>query len=334
MRTFDLGVRRAGLAACASLSLAMAVWGAANMDIQLVPVSLKNTADINRVQLIDGDIVQLAASTSEGELSLVNLSTGSEAVHPLPLFPGAAWDARLAPGGVAAVYTFAGSAFCAIMSKSTAQPKAIPVNPDGFAIYLNPHYVKGAAGDVPITAIRVGSSDTEVKWLLQDPKTHLTSTRTIGRPALAIPDARLQQDEKGYWLFTLAYAAAGDKAAPRSIQGAKVRPTVLFAERLDAGLVDQGHPVAVFADLPVYEFDAAPAAGGEVAIFATTPLGAIFFRGALRAAPLPPDAWKQFRFAAPLSSPSILVHNGTAYLAAIQSQGEPAERILQGRINP
>jgi hypothetical protein len=88
----------------------------------------------------------------------------------------------------------------------------------------------------------------------------------------------------------------------------------------------------VFANRPVYEFDVQPAADGEVAIIATTPAGAIYARGRLADTPLAADRWKETPFAAPLSSPSLLVSNGAAHVAALERAGEPNARILRGRV--
>jgi hypothetical protein len=107
----------------------------------------------------------------------------------------------------------------------------------------------------------------------------------------------------------------------------------LFAVRLDRELTPAAPgatPVRVLGAPPIYELDVAPAAApGEVAIFATTLGGAILGAGALAHGALPAGAWHETAFAHPLSSPSIVVQHGVTHVAAIESVGQPAARVLR-----
>jgi hypothetical protein len=281
------------------------------MDIKLLPLTLDDAASVTGVQLFNGSGVHLLAA-SGGELSVIPEGPGNaERVPAMQLGGGHAWDGRQLDGGplggtfFTAVYVQAGSATSSIMSKTAKARSGIRLHQETFAVYVQPHYVKGKITTLPVTAIHLKGGRAQVVLFSYDPAAGAPTERPAGEPAALMTDARLLQDATGYWMFTLAPAES--EAAPRETGTATRVAGLLHAVRLDAELKPHGASFLIFGDHPVYEFDIEGAPGNQVALFATTPAGAIYARAALKDGPLPADAWKETRFARPLSSPSYVV---------------------------
>jgi hypothetical protein len=303
-----------------------------NMNIDLQPVPVPSAASLNGVQLLDGKGVELLAG-SGGTLSLIpegQSEAQARATLRLGGLPGKTWDALLDGGALHAVYTEPGSAVCWIMSQRSEVEGATRLHSETFAVYLQPHYVKGAvSADAPVTAIRHQAGKAQVVYFPRSDRE--TVALRVGEPAASITDSRLLRDSNGYWLFTLARAPGA--ATPRQTPSGRRTGGILHAIRLGKDLKSVGvAAIPILGAQPVYEFDVDRAPDGQTAIFATTQRGAIYASGALSDSPLPPEAWKETVFERPLSSPSLLLRNGVAYCAAIENMRKPDARVLRGRI--
>ncbi len=336
MRRLSCGSRAGAILAAGPFFLGVILWSGTNMNIKLLPLPLDDAASVTRVQLFIGSGVQLLAA-SGGELSVITEGPGhADRVPAMQLGGGQAWDARRLDGGplggtfFTAVYVQAGSATSSIMSKTAKARSGTRLHEEAFAVYVQPHYVKGRITTLPVTAIHLKDGRAQAVLFSYDPQSGAPTMRPAGDPAPLMTDARLLADATGYWMFTLVPAES--EAAPRETGTATRAPGLLHAVRLDAHLKPHGDAFPVFGDHPVYEFDIDAAPENQAAIFATTPAGAIYAQSALNDAPLPADAWKETRFARPLSSPSLLIHDGIPQLAAIEQPAEPEARILRGRV--
>ncbi len=304
------------------------------MNIKLLPLPLDDVS-VTSVQLFEGIGVQLLVASKDG-LSVITQGKPTPEIIPTMKLggSGATWEARrLEDGSFTAVYTQPGSAVCWVMSKRSGESEGIRLHTEAFAVYLQPHYVKGPVSESRVTAIQHKGGLAQVVLFTRDPSTRLASTVRIGGTAESIMDARLLQDSAGYWLFLLA-AAPGEagSADPRVTATGSRMAGLLHAVRLDGKLNPIRNSIQVLSGRPIYEFDIEPAPDDQIAIFATTPAGAIYARGALKDIPLKEGAWKESLFAQPLSSPSLLLRKGIAYFAAVEGVKTPNARVLRGQI--
>ena len=335
MKDSDCRVLLASIVTSAMFVFVIALWaGTNNMDIKLLPVPLDGAASVGGVRLFDREGVKLLVSSPEG-LSVID--GGASKAHLVPameLDSSGGWDARWTQGGFATVYTQPGSAVSWVMSRNSGAPVATRINDEAFANYSQPRFAKGLLVGLPITAIYNKNGLSQVVLFSRDPQTRESSTSKLGKPMAAIMDARLLRDSTGYWLFTLAHVphSSNPSDVVTTVSGA-TNAAVLLAQRLDQELKLLGEVIRVFGDHPVHEFDVDAAPNGEVVIFATTPAGAIYGRGTLTGGPLPAKAWKETLFKFRLASPSLLLHDGSAYLAAVEKPGEPDTRVLRGQID-
>lgn len=124
------------------------------MTIKLQPVAFEKPATVTGVRLLNGAHVQTLAG-SQGSLMWVSGDqAGSEAKALKVGGPGSTWDADPGEdGNLAAVYTQPGSAVSWIMLRETGEAKGTRLNDDAFAVYVWPHFVKGAK--LQVTAIRL-----------------------------------------------------------------------------------------------------------------------------------------------------------------------------------
>ncbi len=303
---------------------------AMTMTIHLEPVPLADAPAVSGVRLLDRAGIPLLLGAA-GKL-FVPSESGKWPELNLGGLPGAAWDARLAAdGSLAAVYTKPGSAFCWIMSRKSGAETALRLHEETFVVYVQPHFVKGLAAGLSVSAILHKNDRAQV--MLFRSAERQTEPRPLGVPANFLSDARVLRDADGYWLFTqtrITGAAAG--AGPRDTSSGTEMPGILHAHRFDKDLKPVGQPIPILGAQAVYEFDVEPAPDGKVAIFATTPAGAVYALSALSDSPFPHDAWKETAFKMPLSSPSLLLHDGIAHCAAVESLETKEARVLRGRI--
>ncbi len=290
-----------------------------DMNIKLQPLNLESAAPFEAVQLIERDGVQLLV-VSGGTLSLLD-PQGKHLVQEMAVQSGGGWDARWVAGNVATVYTQPGSAVSSIMFRDSGEPKGTRVNPEAFAVYVQPRFVRGNVDGFPLTAVRQEDSDAHVVLFLRNPQTGDTLTHAVGSPMRTIFDARLFHNSDGYTLFV--------SGPPPDLGGSA---GVLFAQRLKNDLSPGGPSIRILGNHPMHEFDAAQFPNGEFAIFATTPAGFLYARGALGQTPLPRDSWIETKWKAPLSSPSLLIHDGSVNIAAIEDAGKLESHVLQGRL--
>ena len=329
MKTTTARTRPAMVVALALFLSACAGVAAADMDLSLAAVPVNDAAAVTAVQLLQGERTELLAATA-GQVSLVATADGQARLNPtMSLDSSSTWEIRRFDDGLTVLYTEAGSATSWVMSKSSTLPRGARIHEDTFVVYLQPHFVRGPGSPSGMTAIRHRDGISQVMHFSYDAANRQNVVREIGRPATTILDARLLRDAAGYWLFTLLHAP-DEATAP--VRGARLA-TILTAERLDDALNARGDAIRVFGSRPVYEFDVQAAADGEIAVLATTPAGAIVGRGRLTDMPLPADQWKETPFAAPLSSPSLLISDGSTHAAALERAGEPAARLLRGRVD-
>lgn len=300
-------------------------WFGTNMTIKLQPVAFEKPASVTGVRLLNGANVQTLAG-SQGNLMWVGGDQADSAAKALRVGgPGSTWDAHLGEdGNLAAVYTQPGSAVSWIMLRKTGEAKGTRLNADAFAVYVRPHFVKGPK--LQVTSIRLADGKAQVMMLSP-------SSAPVGEEQGSITDARLLAGADGYWLFTLSRVpGVGGDAAPRETVSGKQMPGILHVTRLGEDLKLLGKPVPVFGLRPVYEFDVDAAPDHEVAVLATTPAGLIYARSALKETPVPEKLVTETPFEHPLSSPSLVVHDGKLICAVIENIGTPEARILKGQI--
>lgn len=308
-------------AGCSFLLAALASsWVNTDMNFNLLPVPLEAAAPIDGVELFERDGVQMMV-VSGGTLSV--LDTQRARLTPeMELDSSGGWDARWVEGGFATVFTQPGSAVSWIMSRNSGAPVATRVNPEAFAVYLQPRFVRGAVEGVPLTAVKQENGSSHVLLFSRDPRTRALLTRSLGDSFPAILDARLLRDGDGYTLFTLAQ--------PPDLGGSA---GVLTAQRFDAHLNAQGAAERVLGNRPLHEFSIAQASNGEFAIFATTPAGFAYARIKLGRTPLPRPSWIETAHDGTLSSPTLLIHNGSVFIAVVENAREPGARVLRGHIS-
>jgi hypothetical protein len=301
------------------------VWIGTNMTIKLQPVAFEKPASVTGVRLLNGAHVQTLAG-SQGSLMWVGGDQADAATKVLQVGgPGSTWDAHLGEdGNLTAVYTQPGSAVSWIMLRKMEEAKGTRLNADAFAVYVRPHFVKGPK--LQVTAIRLADGKAQVMMLSP-------SSAPVGEEQGSITDARLLVVADGYWLFTLSRVpGVGGDAAPRETVSGKQMPGILQVTQLGEDLKPLGKPVPVFGPRPVYEFDVDVAPDHEVAVLATTPSGLIYARSALKETPVPEKLITETPFDHPLSSPSLVVHDGKPICAVIENLGTPEARILKGQV--
>lgn len=302
------------------------------MTIKLQPAVFDKPADVTGVQLLSGTGVQLLASF-EGTPQLMGEDKSVDSTKALQVggMPGMTWDARRAEdGSIATVYSEPGSAVSWIKLRKTAGGGAIRLNPESFALYVHPHFVKGPKFQV--TAIHLVDDRAQVV-LFSPGSMKVPLSSPIGDQERSITDARLLAGTDGYWLFTLSRVpGVGGDAEPRETVSGSGMPEILHMTQLSEDLKPLGKPVPVLGVRPVYEFDVDVTPDHEVAVLATTPAGLIYARSALKEAPIPEKLITETPFEHPLSSPSLVVHDGKPLCAVIENIGTPAARILKGQI--
>jgi hypothetical protein len=309
------------------------LWSATKMNIEFHPLPFADPRSVDAVQLVKGTGAPLLVG-SNGNLLLIPESQGSpqEPAMQLGALPGMTWDAhRDGHGALSVVYTEPGSAACWVMSKKFGAQNETRLHSETFVVYLQPHFVKGPVEGLPVTAIL---NEEGVEHMMLFPLSDKTNTpRAAGAPGKSIMDARLLGDSTGYWLFTLSRATGESASAgPRTTPSGSRMPGLLTVMRLNHDMQAAAKEIHILGAQPIYEFDVDAAAGDHVAILATTPGGAIYAMAAIKDLPLPADVWKETKWPAPLSSPSLLVTGGISHCAVVEHLGTGHARVLRGSI--
>ncbi len=280
------------------------------MKIELRAVSIDRPSAVTAVQLVDSSGAPLVVARGV-DLALADgtpvmaLEGGSRA---------SAWEVRaLAGGDWRAVYIQPGSAVAPLVAKSSPTAEPARMGMGAFVVFSRPHYVRGQASGRTVTAIQLHEGRSLVTAFAPETATVALPIKLLGDYRQAIADARLVQDATGYWLFVL----------PRPPEN------TLESVRLDPDLNVVPGGGSVFGGYGALEFDAAPLDGG-VAVFATTPAGAMFGAGPLVKGTLPAGAWHHTPFEHPLHSPTVVATGGAVHLAAIERVGDPGARVLRG----
>ncbi len=308
------------------------------MDIKLQELLLGNTATLTRIQLFEQSGLRMLAA-SDQNVSIIDNLGGQAKMRPIfqisSDIQSPAWEAQpLADNSFSWVYTQVGSAVSWIMSRSSSEAQGSRLHSKAFAVYTEPHYVKGDASGATVTAILHEEGLAQVELFTRHAPTGFVPSQPLDQPRAFLTDARLLRDSSGYWLFLLmpVAGAIADPQAREIGRGTRL-PGFLHAIRLDQELKSSGSLICVFSDWPVYEFDVTQSTNQRVAVFATTPAGAIFALGTLGDGPMPNDAWKETRFTSTLASPSLLIHDATAHLAAIQGLGGANATVVYGSLS-
>ena len=302
------------------------------MDIKLQPLEIEDAASLTRVQLVDQSGLHLLAASGHHVSILGNLRgpiDSKPAFEVTSGFEQSKWEAQALPvgGHFSWIYTKAGSAINLLMARTTGEAEGTRVHKEPFAVYVEPHYVRGQRSEGLVTAIRL--EDGQARVVLFDRRTvaGAAPSREAGHGRIAITDAQLLRDSSGFWLLLLV--PANDSATnpqPRKTGTGTRMPGLVEATRLDRTLKVLGSPIRLFGGLPVYEFDAALASDQRVVIFATTAAGMVAASGV----PTHELLFKETPVQPALASPALLVEQDSAHMAAISDLGGNRATVVYG----
>jgi len=326
------GIRSIGLAA-ALATLTILVGARTTMDIKLQPLAVNSAASLTRVQLVSQSGLHLLAASRNQVVMLSNLSGPIDSRPAFQVTSGieiSTWEAQgIAGGKFSWIYTEAGSAVNWVMTRATGE-EGTRVHSEGCAVYTAPHYVRGQRSEGLITAIHHDGGRARVKLFDRRSPKEFAPSRPVDEERTAITDARLLRDSSGFWLLLLLPAdGAVTNPQPRKTGTGTRMPGMAEAIRLDPKLKATGLPIRLFGGLPVYEFDAATAGDQRIVIFATTAAGAVAAVGVS-----PSElVFKETPIQPALASPTLLVEEQTAHLAAIADLGGNRAAVVYGSIH-
>lgn len=326
------GGRSLGLAA--ALATLTTLFGArTTMDIKLQPLMIKDAASLTRVQLVKQSGLHLLAASGHRVSILGNLDgpiDSRPAFEVTSGFETSTWEAQgLAGGNFSWVYTEAGSAVNWLMTRATGEAKGMRLHSEPFAVYTEPHYVRGQGSEGLITAIHHEGGRARVLLFEKRSATGFAPSWPLDQGRTGITDARLLRDSSGFWLFLLLPPnGAMANPQPRKTGMGTRTAGLVEAIRLDQTLKASGSPIRLFGGLPVYEFDAALASDQRVVIFASTAAGAVAAVG-VSASELD---FEEIPVQPALASPTLLVEQETAHMAAILDLGGNRAAVVYGSI--
>jgi hypothetical protein len=311
-----------------------------HMAVEFRALSLGNSAAVTSLQLVEANRASLLYSTSSGplksHLSAAHLNSSPLQIEPLgslsrlPEQP--AWDAAAAEGGAFSVVTTqSGSAICALSIRNTRRGESSKVNRrDGLGVFGSPHFVKGDSG--PISSVAQVDGETEIVLFPLEAdggygKYRKLETRIDG----VVEDARLVRSGKDVLLFAKVMAIGSSMSARREASGEVIYPGVLHYVSLDGNLHSADLPSLPLGRQLILDFDVC-AWGDGIAVFAATPKGYLLATGKLIDGVFASGSWMDQPYPSPLGSPTILAAGSKLYLAALESIGTPAARVVVGEL--
>lgn len=310
------------------------------MNIRLSNLEVSEAVGITGVRLVHrsgkvqvilarGGQLSEASVPAAGRIRSLDFTSAGE------IDSGSSWDAKpfeSTVGELALVYIRAESAVSWAMFHTPKLSVDSRIHMETFAVYNHPRFVRGQGPNQwSVTAVKYADG-LSIPTIFSRGALGPSAPRVKEAVSThdAVLDARLVQIQDGFWLFLLINESGQtENPAMRDMPSGRRTTAVLRALHLNAALEQTGEPTAVFGATPIYEFDADSAPEGRLAIFATTQGGAIFANDALQTGK-PIRDWSAEKFGKPLVSPSVLVHDGEAHIAAIAGMNTPDASVVYG----
>lgn len=311
-----------------------------HMAVEFHALSLGDSRAVTSLKLVESNGVVLLYATHSGplgsDLSAARLNVSpvrSEPLGALSALPEKpAWDAAAAKAGsFSVVTTEAGSAISALSIRNTREEESSRVNRhDGFGVFGAPHFVKGDTG--PISSVALAGGKTQMVLFPLEPdggygKFRILETKIEG----VVQDARLVRSGKDFMLFAKVMSIGSSMSARREASGKVIYPGVLHYVSLDGTFHSANLPSLPLGGQLIIDFDVC-AWGDGIAVFAATPKGYVLATGKLINGVFATGSWAEQPHSSSLGSPSIVAAGSKLYLAAIESAGTLAARVVVGEL--
>lgn len=311
-----------------------------HMAVEFHALPLGDSRAVTSLRLVEANGALLLYSTRSGplgsDLSAARLSAGpvrSEPLGSLNALPEQpSWDAAAAAAGsFSVVTTEAGSAISALSIRNTRAEESSKVNRhDGFGVFGAPHFVKGDPGPISSVALADGKTRIVLFPLEADGgygKFRNLETKIEG----VVQDARLVRSGKDFLLFAKVMAVGASMSARREASGKVIYPGVLQYVPLGGDFHATHQPSLPLGGQLIIDFDVC-AWGDGIAVFAATPKGYVLATGKLIDGVFAAGSWAEQPHPGPLGSPSILAAGSRLHLAALESIGTPAARVVTAEL--
>jgi hypothetical protein len=343
------GVRWAKCAAPALLLAAASCTGnnmtEDKIELKFAPLSVEGAGAAKSIRMVkSGDRTALAM--------LADSAGGGTAVYVFPLGPSGAgragfsfalespfgipsWDAAVAQGGIAAVWTKPGSAICPLGYRLPNGGVTVLTGRYPSGVFQGPRFVRGEpAGTAAVTAVAYEGNSRVVALFsgsLESGQAAYAALPSAGKGLLL--DGLALRNGPGYVLI-VKLVAPGERGPERKDRrGESFAPGILKSLLVDAKLEPVGEVESPIGDAPVFEFDA-DAFGGRVFLVATTAAGSVAASALASERKVHWTGTAAIPSAGELTAPTVLaMTKDSAAVAAIeQSAAPPQTRIVLGQM--